>query len=123
MFWLPNQGLHSLRVFHCSRLKVWYGHIAKFLRAHPFSCRLEIPPRLFKTAGEHLQTLQCPFHNFFDGVCGFFEFCLVYLFVSYMLMQQRVLVLQGQGRVHVCVGKGSALQVKSVSESPWTSVS
>lgn len=53
MFWLPNQGLHSLRVCHCSRLKVWYDHIA-------FSCRLEISPKLLETAGGHLQTFQCP---------------------------------------------------------------
>ena len=39
------------------------------------------------------------------------------------LAQQHYLVLQVQGRVHACVGKGFALQVKSVSEPPWASVS
>lgn len=61
IFGLPNQVLHSLRVCHCSRLKVWYSHIAELLRVCPFSCGLEIPPKLFKTAAGHLQTFQCPF--------------------------------------------------------------
>lgn len=69
MFWLPDQGLHSLRVCHCSRLKAWCVLIAKLLRTHCFSCGLKIPPKLFKTARGHLQTFQWNTFLFFFFFC------------------------------------------------------
>lgn len=76
MFWLPDQGLHSLRVCHCSRLKAWCVLIAKLLRTHCFSCGLKIPLKLFKTARGHLQTFQ--WNTFF-----FFFWSITYLISSF----------------------------------------